>query len=827
MDTDNKVSGQATAGNGRRDGNDAGRGSSRGPIYSLEQIASWTSGESEVSIPAIQRGLVWKPNQVELLWDSILRRFPVGSFLLSDVTESGKGKYYLMDGQQRYNAISIGFNKVPDARAVLWIDIDPPEVTDSTRVFWVKATTIPHPWGFKNDDACSRLKTREKREALDRFGLGDGIYNKSIPLKKTWPVESRCPLPLYCLIEAAKQTDDAGRFFDLAYNLFQESDFAYREKIGNAITDRSKAYVRDELFGAFSALKDYRVSCNYLPEEVIEKETAADTNQQTTLEVLFTRLNTGGTQISRDDLNYAAIKAYWPSIKETNDRIAGKYMNPAKLVMLAFRLALTGENDTGFRPEMSVQQIRGYAGDEEIRERIEQLYKEDTPEKTCKLEMILRRVDECLGVSGTGGLKTPAVLRTLISSSSPDVYLLLMYIALKETDSRASVGLTPEETRSLAFGLHWFSSDKRGCVQEIFKRCRDGINIRNIRMGVANMIHDNKIQPVYSPEEIFSEVKGNQNWKAEDDIPRPGRDFFRRIFRYGNRQSAAAEMLLYAEREYINTHFANYDPACQDLWEDYNRPWDFDHIVSQDRIRGKRGPYLGYNKEWLDSIGNMAAISYEANRSKNAGAEFGEYEKNEGPLLFNPEIKEIQDRFNDSAKESVKFARITYERFLRIYTGIYGMLKPVFGVTELSETLQKRKNLMMEIKEHYAGKGRDAMVHFCFYDDDYPLDREQDWAREWIGVGIKDDPYMVCFEWNVREVENGNSQNVEVGIRKFPGSKVSDENMGRLVSDDNPSENPFSNWWYMCENPSPEEIDENHLIERMNHYLSIIPQARK
>lgn len=88
--------------------------------FSLAEIASWTSEDSEVTIPALQRGLVWKPNQVELLWDSILRGFPIGSFLLSDITDGNdKGKYYLMDGQQRYNAISIGFNSVPDARAVL------------------------------------------------------------------------------------------------------------------------------------------------------------------------------------------------------------------------------------------------------------------------------------------------------------------------------------------------------------------------------------------------------------------------------------------------------------------------------------------------------------------------------------------------------------------------------------------------------------------------------------------------------------------------------------------------------------------------------------
>ena len=157
--------------------------------YSLRQIASWTSNNSEVLIPALQRGLVWKPRQVELLWDSILRGFPIGSFMLSDIVNNeGAGKYYLMDGQQRYNAISIGFNTVPNARAVLWIDLVPPSSKSSTRTFWVKATTTPHPWGFKNDDDANRLNTAEKRNALNEFNLKGNIYNDQFSLvsRKNW-----------------------------------------------------------------------------------------------------------------------------------------------------------------------------------------------------------------------------------------------------------------------------------------------------------------------------------------------------------------------------------------------------------------------------------------------------------------------------------------------------------------------------------------------------------------------------------------------------------------------------------------------------------------
>lgn len=433
--------------------------------YTLWQIASWTSDESEVLIPALQRGLVWKPRQVELLWDSILRGFPIGSFMLSDiVNKEGLGKYYLMDGQQRYNAISIGFNTVKAARAVLWIDLLPPSSKNSTRSFWIKATTTPHPWGYKNDDDANRLNTAEKRKALKEFNLKGNIYNDHFSLAETWPIEANLPIPLFCLLKATEKTSDADNFVKEVFAEFNSTDFSYRfyfiEKIKHS--NVALTYLRDVLFPAFNALKDYMITCNHLPKEVMETETTEETMAQTTLEVLFTRLNTGGTAISRDDLNYSAIKAYWPSIKDVNDHLAEKYMSPSKLVMLAFRLALTSEDDKSFKGEMTIKQIRSAAIMTDERDKIESLYDNN------QLEIILNKVDEWLGAKEDSVLRTPNILRTIIARNSPDVYLLLMYMARKDMES--PINLSAYEIKALAFMLHWFGNDKKHCVQEIFHR---------------------------------------------------------------------------------------------------------------------------------------------------------------------------------------------------------------------------------------------------------------------------------------------------------------------------------------------------------------------
>ena len=39
------------------------------------------------------------------------------------------------------------------------------------------------------------------------------------------------------------------------------------------------------------------------------------------------------------------------------------------------------------------------------------------------------------------------------------------------------------------------------------------------------------------------------------------------------------ELLVYAQRAFIKARFESYDPARQDMWEQHDRPWDYDHIL--------------------------------------------------------------------------------------------------------------------------------------------------------------------------------------------------------------------------------------------------------
>lgn len=72
-------------------------------LLSLRDVASWqfpalvTDSQGRrhppqvlAGLPSLQRGAVWRPNQVELLWDSIMRGFPIGSLVVTPLLQRQK-----------------------------------------------------------------------------------------------------------------------------------------------------------------------------------------------------------------------------------------------------------------------------------------------------------------------------------------------------------------------------------------------------------------------------------------------------------------------------------------------------------------------------------------------------------------------------------------------------------------------------------------------------------------------------------------------------------------------------------------------------------------
>ncbi|HGF8156181.1 TPA: DUF262 domain-containing protein, partial [Enterococcus faecium] len=58
---------------------------------------------NEYVLPALQREFVWKPEQIERLFDSIMKGYPIGSFLFWNVQNENIKKYEFYNILKEYH----------------------------------------------------------------------------------------------------------------------------------------------------------------------------------------------------------------------------------------------------------------------------------------------------------------------------------------------------------------------------------------------------------------------------------------------------------------------------------------------------------------------------------------------------------------------------------------------------------------------------------------------------------------------------------------------------------------------------------------------------
>ena len=739
--------------------------------FNIRDIEFWAKYPNRyISIPALQRGLVWKPRQVELLWDSILRNFPIGSFMLSEVAqeneqmESNENKqFYLIDGQQRFNAIALGYNAYAEnnPNSIVWFDLSPETSENSTRKFWVKLTTKSHPWGFKNNDECSTLTANERRIALSKFGLDSNIYNTDFNLKQTYPVSAKCPIPLYWLLKAPTLNSEV--FTEYIMNIFERNK---KDKVYNIPFDNLDTKIVSKYYNCFHCLKDYTINTNLLTAKVLEDETESENSGIADIEVLFNRIGAGGTSISENELLYSAIKAYWPTeVKEKNDELAALYMPPVTLIMLAFRLSLTTQEDTSFKGTPSIKRVRQIAKEKgALYNKIKDFYNNEAANLLLKVNKWLTADD------------APNVIRTSIARNSPDIYLLLLFIAKKdiirnEDDERF--------VQALAFYIYWFGKIYcTKCVNTIFFHIKDS-DVDNYRSKIVeallSLIQRRFLGVFYSPDifsSAFSEIGKDAEWR-----PWKNNNSFKPWWPCWNIICYNKELLLYAQRKYLKKNFSRYDPAKLDMWDEHNRPWDYDHIIPQDWIHQKgcwRKEYTEYCKAWLNCNGNFAAIPFEKNRGKSNNAEWNEYIDYGEQLLCDEEIKNFGKLFDKNIQadkdQAYRFAVKTKERAIRIYKECYQLLSTVFfnGIFEnvdSSFTLSQRKNT---IESLLSILGEKAHVFYSFNGEGFEVIREIEWAMPELFIGIPLGNKMSCVYYHF--IDNNTNFNYWVGISRTPNA---------------------------------------------------------
>jgi len=669
-------------------------------VLSLRDIASWqcksiaekTTLPIVAEIPSLQRGAVWDAGQVELLWDSIMRGFPIGSLVvckkqesqIKRIGENGSGwleneiNYHLLDGQQRCNAISLGFLN-PYAselhksknRAYLWIDIQPCKpAIGSTRQFLFRVLTTAHPWGYQRNDNATPLGVEAIRKALKKYGIEENDRNVRPSVDAAWPQESDIPIPFAWLLDAVINRNLNGKA--LWKDILLKCKAFDGKKWADAAADLISRYLEENCDNKHFALiekglgyaKSLSIVALKVPPEILEAgsiqeqqgdQVVPDADVRiSTIEHLFQRLNSGGTELRGEELAFSMIKAYWPRIEDSFDAIKDKNGNRQQpmagshLAMLGARAALIGygknEGKNKLPAPLSISRIRTIsynpvAKDEKAQlERYFGIASDQFDFYVTDLHLNLRQIDQWLLNDGSEcDIGLPPVLRTSLAQNAPDVFLLLLHLAQKVRDdnlSQEQIIALRKPVLGLSTALHWFGDDRARAAEFIYGKnfCGDKLSPETFantlqccqelpgnRRGIFKLITPNELANLIpQPTPTDQKLKDWNFWNLIVENSDARADSEKHVWPFLERLMKSKNLLLYAQRDFMCSRFEDYDPSRTDTWRESNRPWDYDHILPAATLYNKRGKQLKKAcDQWVNKIGNLRAWPLEENRSRS------------------------------------------------------------------------------------------------------------------------------------------------------------------------------------------------------------------
>ena len=423
-----------------------------------KKIAEEIQTVVRVGIPILQRGLIWRPHQVEMFWDSIFRGFPVGSLVLCRKVKEQTRKsdedvtHHLLDGQQRCDAIRLGFtdpfapNKPRDGLApALWLDLDPTPPNDTTREFFARLTTPSHPWGYHLNDIADRISASDMREARK---LAKGNQERPSPITLS-PFYSKAPVPIAWLMMAEMSTVDAFcEYLTRRLEVVKSEGFKWPDKTIRFLSndDEGKLGKLTRIMCAIAQAKNTTMVALMAPEGLLDEtvresrdgglEIAQNHVDISNIEHLFQRLNRQGTPLNGEELAYSMIKTYWPELAAPVDEMKNRHMPASRVVALAVRVALADDKSDHLPPTVGVSQIRSLAKAKGRDHRVTDFII-GNGQGISPLARASLKVEKWLKYSSKENPKgfLPIQLTRFAMVGTPDLYLLLLWIAHRTDDN--------------------------------------------------------------------------------------------------------------------------------------------------------------------------------------------------------------------------------------------------------------------------------------------------------------------------------------------------------------------------------------------------------
>ena len=573
--------------------------------------------------------------QIENLWDSLLREYPVGSFLLS---KTNSGKYHLMDGQQRATSIFLGFYNpftetaskawsIQDQLPVLWIDIDH-KIDLDTRKYLLRLVTRSHPWGYQAKDQGLRMSVSDRYKALELFQKDPKNTSKkytSFANTSVYPYDANCPLPLCFFIEA-ETTEEV---IDMVKRYLPDT---ISTKLGNfedksaylKILENSKSKIEELLVVVKRAIRR-KISCDIISDSVLNEEQTTDNP------TLFVRINSAGTSLSGDDLIYSIYKATFPDTKQLVEKIGLNFVKPTRVISLVSRMVWSEIDGNNYPVKMNVRQFQQRLKNEQFKQGLMCLVNEG--ENTNASNLFTQAINILQCKESLEGRMPPVIVKQLINKS-PDLFLFLLCWLRKHTSIKITTDISLKITAKLLI-FHWFGIANISIMWREVETdsywelpIDQQIELNSNRCGVNALLPPQLLRDYYTQEgvEQLFVCDNPSKWEIlAEGVGTKIIDYYRRIDSSISDQSVfntcfskflnvirfCRSLVLFAQRTYINEVFGDYNQM--DSIEDTNTPWDWDHIYPSEWVYRKMYCNKAI-KDWNYTIGNLRAISLEQNR---------------------------------------------------------------------------------------------------------------------------------------------------------------------------------------------------------------------
>lgn len=561
-----------------------------------------------VALPSFQRDAVWDERRVELLWDSLLRGFPIGSILLARgidaptrTLQRGRSErakptqkrrrrpgLVLIDGQQRAIGISMGFRAWREGDPTrLWIDLAGPLSDKDGTGFGVALCSLRHPWGLGATDA-------RRRKALEDLGEEVTIDGTAPSLGRTWPLRAKSPVPLAAYMRRVM----AGRADDW-------QDLLPRSPAGVVLVDASRAVAAAQVAEGLAGIDRCRV-----PALLLDELGSVDD-----LGIAFQRLNKQGVEMSGEDLFFSGLKLRWPEAHDLvweirGDQRVGRFLSPTSIVHIATRLTTTLHMKRGDVSRLDVDAFRtlvegsgtGEAPKSGFLKGVQHYLKPPTGDSIGRLHRYLRLAREALAFR-SGDPRDPGLPAPMLAAVRwPVWHALVGWIARRRLDR-----LQESERREM---IRYALVDLFCVRQWSGAHNRLAFEVASTEVGG------------FPGKQIFEVLRADKTRESVRDLPSPAE--FGALLRdsvapRGDLLHNEKQLAMWVQRALVATWFPAFDPTM--LATDDERPFDFDHILPTSHFerRGRgRDPVAERFYAWRDPLrhgaGNLRVWPKGANR---------------------------------------------------------------------------------------------------------------------------------------------------------------------------------------------------------------------